>query len=233
MPEDADPTAGGRLVWASSTRRKPAGNGSLMRTAPLGVFFADDPDERRRASLIDSAITHFDPRCRLACAVLNACIAEASRDTEAVLACAATELEASARWLRADEPSLATDIEAARADLASDLDAARAIDPALYSESLHLHDMEGFVRVAFRLAFWELVHAPGFEEALVDVVNRGGDADTNAAVAGALWGARCGASAIPQRWRDATLNALLDGPAGPWRDEYHPRRLLGMLRSDV
>ena len=75
MPDDADPIAGGRLVWSASTRRKPAGNGSLMRCAPIAVFFADDEAERRRASLVDSAITHFDPRCRLACAALNAAIA--------------------------------------------------------------------------------------------------------------------------------------------------------------
>ena len=55
----------------------------------------------------------------------------------------------------------------------------------------------GFVRVAFRLAFWELVHAPGFKAGLIDVVNRGGDSDTNGAIAGALLGARFGEMARP------------------------------------
>ena len=46
------------------------------------------------------------------------------------------------------------------------------------------------------------VTPPGFEDALVAMVSAGGDADTNAAVAGAVLGARYGASAIPQRWQN-------------------------------
>ena len=39
-----------------------------------------------------------------------------------------------------------------------------------------------------------------FEDCLVDVVNRGGDADTTGAIAGMLAGARYGLDAIPRRW---------------------------------
>jgi ADP-ribosyl-[dinitrogen reductase] hydrolase len=39
-----------------------------------------------------------------------------------------------------------------------------------------------------------------FEECLLDVVNRGGDADTTGAIAGMLAGARYGCDAIPGRW---------------------------------
>ena len=62
----------------------------------------------------------------------------------------------------------------------------------------------------------------------MDVVNRGGDADTNAAVTGALLGAFWGEQAIPRRWRDAVLGAL-DGRQGPFADTYHPRRLLPLV----
>lgn len=41
-----------------------------------------------------------------------------------------------------------------------------------------------------------------FEACLVAVVNRGEDADTNAALAGMLAGARCGARKLPHRWLD-------------------------------
>lgn len=40
----------------------------------------------------------------------------------------------------------------------------------------------------------------GFESALVDVVNRGGDADTTGAITGMLAGALYGVEAIPSRW---------------------------------
>jgi len=58
----------------------------------------------------------------------------------------------------------------------------------------------GFVLTALRVAFWAAMRADSFEQAVVDAANLGGDADTNAAVTGALAGARFGASAIPQRW---------------------------------
>jgi len=205
-----DPRSAGELVW-ERRGREAAGNGSLMRTAPIGVFFAEDRDALRRAAREDSAITHFDPRCREACVAFNAAIAAALSGAGAPEAWEAARAEVS------------------RADLASDLDAARAADPGLYRDELHLHRHQGFVRVAFRLAFWELLHAPSFEAALVDVVNRGGDADTNGAVAGALLGATHGEDAIPEAWGRAVLHALQDGPPSALRDTYHPRVLLGLV----
>ncbi len=48
----------------------------------------------------------------------------------------------------------------------------------------------------------------GFEECLVKTVNRGDDADTTAAIAGAIAGARYGLDAIPPRWLAALDPAL-------------------------
>jgi len=42
----------------------------------------------------------------------------------------------------------------------------------------------------------------GFERTVVEMVNAGGDTDTNGALAGAVMGARHGASNIPKRWLD-------------------------------
>jgi len=47
-----------------------------------------------------------------------------------------------------------------------------------------------------------------FEECLVTTVNRGDDADTTAAIAGAIAGAHYGLAAIPPRWLDALDPAL-------------------------
>ena len=60
----------------------------------------------------------------------------------------------------------------------------------------------GSVVDSLRLAGAALVAAEqrGLEAVLVDVVNRGGDADTNAAIAGGLLGARHGHRAVPDRW---------------------------------
>jgi ADP-ribosyl-[dinitrogen reductase] hydrolase len=47
------------------------------------------------------------------------------------------------------------------------------------------------------IALWQLLHAPSLEEEVVDTVMRGGDTDTNAAIAGALLGAVYGGEAMP------------------------------------
>lgn len=207
------PRQSGREVWEAGGRAA-AGNGSLMRTAPIGVFFAGDLTQLRRASREDSAITHFDERCQQACVALNVGIATAISTTGRV------DLHQLWRTVR-DEVS--------HPDLAADLENARQDDPRVLGEDIDMHLQQGFVRVAFRLAFWELLHAPSLEAALIDVVNRGGDADTNGAIAGALLGAVHGEHAIPSRWRNLVLHALQHAPSSALRHTYHPSRLLELV----
>jgi ADP-ribosylglycohydrolase len=227
---DAARVAGVRVWLDSSPDRRPAGNGSLMRTAPIGVRFAGDPDQAARAGATESLTTHFDPRCRLACAAFDAVVATAIAAPSSIDAfdVAARALDLVASELAETEPEHADLVAEARGALHRGLEAARRDDPDLYGPELHLHRTQGFVRVAFRLAFWELSHAPSFESALVDVVNRGGDADTNGAITGALLGAVHGVSVIPERWTRAVLGALEDAPPGPLRDAFHPRTLVAL-----
>jgi ADP-ribosylglycohydrolase len=202
-----------------------------MRTAPVGVFLAGDPEALRAAALVESAITHYDPRCRLACAAFDAAIAAALQgpdDARALVAAARAELPAAGDALVREGGEGAALVAAAVQDLEEDLALAERRNPALYGRDVHLHRTQGFVRVAFRLAFWEALHAPTWEAALLDVVNRGGDADTNGAITGALLGALHGESAIPEAWRRRVL-AAVPRERGPLRTVYHPRTLLRSL----
>lgn len=61
----------------------------------------------------------------------------------------------------------------------------------------------GYVVETLQAVFQALFATDGFEACLVDVVNRGGDADTTGAIAGMLAGACYGPEAIPARWRTA------------------------------
>jgi ADP-ribosylglycohydrolase len=225
------PFEAARAVWRASGREA-AGNGSLMRCSPLPVFFRADPVGLRAAALLDSAITHADPRCRLACAAFSAAIRCALSIPEA----GASEMHAAAlAELGPARTALATEFavapadpeaeqeaalaEQAARDLALDLELAGRPDPAL-----DVGREGGFVRVAFRLAFWELRFAPSFEAAVLDATNRGGDADTNAAITGALYGALAGESRIPAAWR-TTVDAACQTAPPAWSERYHPRRL--------
>ena len=61
----------------------------------------------------------------------------------------------------------------------------------------------GWVRHTVESAIWGLLTTHSFEEAVVQVVNLGNDADTAGAVVGALAGAAYGLPAIPAAWRAA------------------------------
>lgn len=217
-------------MWESSGRTV-APNGSLMRTWILGVAFSNDREARREASLLDSAITHFDPSCRLACAAYNTAIAHAilGESSPDCVKAAIEELTGSAQQLRMMHPDLCDVIESRRAELSRDISLACQDDPEVYGTETHLLESAGHVRVAFRLAFWHLLHATSYEASLVDVVNRGGDSDTNACIVGALLGAHFGLAAIPERWVDIVLRAAIDRPSSPWWTDYHPRQLVSLL----
>lgn len=228
----------GRHHWFENGRR-PAGNGSLMRVAPLGVFFAFHQQERIEACLLDAQVTHFSPICQLAgvvaCAVVSAGIKSAKNAAshDEILAAIEADLSIGAATLGQWHPDVVQSTQDAAQWLRADVAAARDPDPMLYGPELHLFAQEGYVRVCLRLALWELFHAPSLEAGLVDVVNRGGDTDTNGAVAGALLGAVHGEAAIPQRWTDVVLQALGAGPPSltPLWTKYHPRLLLELVEK--
>jgi ADP-ribosyl-[dinitrogen reductase] hydrolase len=148
-----------------------AGNGSLMRTAPIGLRFARDRESLRAAARADSALTHHDPLAADACVWLDETIA----------------------WLVGGRGRL--DLLGPAADAAA---AARGASPEqLLAEA---QGAIGYVLTALRIGAHAAFEHDDFEAAVVFAANLGGDADTNAAVAGALAGARFGASAIPERW---------------------------------
>ncbi len=61
----------------------------------------------------------------------------------------------------------------------------------------------GYIVDTVVAVFQALFDTDGFFECLVDVVNRGGDADTTGAIAGMLAGALYGPEALPAHWLDA------------------------------
>jgi len=234
----------GRNVW-HVTGRRAAGNGSLMRTAPIGVMLAytatrfEEPERLVEAALLDSLLTHADPRCAIACAAFDLAIAHGvvlqattpPADIAAKMIDAAMRAlpiaAARLRELWSDNRDDLAAIDAAEADLRADLDAARAADPQLYGPDVDLQRTAGFVRVAFRMAFWHLVHTPSWRDSVVDAASRGGDADTNAAIVGALLGARDGMHAIPEEWLSRVLAVAQPGPM-EWANAHHPRHLIGV-----
>lgn len=166
----------GQQVWEQSQEGSNAGNGSVMRCPPLGVAFADDAELLTRASRESSLITHADPRCTAGCALLNRTIAGLLLEKSDPL-----------------ESALAT-VD----DVPTEL--REALEPVAAGEEPSDLQTTGYVAHTLQTALWDGLRAESAEEAIVRAVNRGGDTDTVGAVAGAVAGARFGASALPDQW---------------------------------
>ena len=126
------------------------------------------------------ALTHPNPVCQQANAIYVRAISMAIEEGSGPL-----ELyRAIAGW--ADED----DVDSALREAVQAVDQEPWIDKA--------GRKMGWVLVALQNTLWQLVNAPGFEGALIDTANRGGDTDTNCAICGALLGSVFGIEAI--RW---------------------------------
>ncbi len=188
MPLDA------YLAHVAQACGKSKANGSVMRACALGILGAGRPDAAAAWAREDSALTHPNPVCQAASAAFVAAICVAI-DTGS-----AREALAAARNAAAGEPEVLTALDAAEHGAPGDF-------------QTHM----GFVLIALQNAFHQALHAPSLEEGLVDTVMRGGDTDTNAAIAGALLGAIHGRSALPAQWVQVLLSCRPLASAGAHR----------------
>jgi ADP-ribosyl-[dinitrogen reductase] hydrolase len=170
-----------------------AGNGSVMRCVPVALRFHDNVDRLIRVSSQQAAITHADERCTWGAVAVNL----AAREL----------LHGNAYFM--DEVAYGLKDRAPRSLIDVIHRAAREEQSAL---PIAVAGEYGYVLHCVEIAFWFAAHARSLEEALLFLVRAGGDTDTNAAVAGALIGARDGESGIPPRWLGLIAGA--EGVAG-------------------
>jgi ADP-ribosylglycohydrolase len=171
----------------ATTNPSSQSNGALMRQSPLAVWGCYLTVERR-ARLVqkDTALTHSSEVC----------------------------LDASGAYITAMAAAIREGFDAQETyDVACSWHAkhgkSKAVTEAISRAADEKPDYErhqGWVCVALQNAFYQLLHAPSFEEGLVDTVSAGGDTDTNGCIAGALLGAVHGLGSIPERWRVTVLS---------------------------
>ncbi|KAJ4286835.1 hypothetical protein N0V90_013087 [Kalmusia sp. IMI 367209] len=168
-----------------------AGNGSLMRCIPTGLFCSSRED-RIKESMEISAFTHTDSRCTVSCAAYNEIVA-ALVDGTSVQAAVTAGLQAAQKL---DCPAVGSAIERG---MGLSISRIASVGPGD-----ELPDRtSGFVLQSLSVAIAALLDPRSLEDILVDVVRIGGDTDTNGAIAGGLLGARYGIEAIPERWLTA------------------------------
>jgi len=173
--------------FAGSEAADAAGNGSLMRLAPVVLYFAPDEATAVHHAAQSSKTTHATQEAVDACRLLAVFLLRALQgaDKEAVLA--------------AGKSSRAL-IEAAGGPLAPRIDAIAAGSWRTKSEQ-QIHGT-GYVVDSLEAALWSFATTDSFRDAILRAVNLGDDADTTAAVCGQIAGAFYGARNIPAEWRE-------------------------------
>lgn len=159
-----------------SLRPRTAGNGALMRLAPIPVYYAQDESAGIAASIASTRLTHADP--------------EAIR---------ASEIFAFALYRCLDGKGKEDILPSTMT--VNDREGIQHILQKRY-EHMSRDDVRssGYVIDSLEAAFWAFYHGSSFEESLVLAVNLGEDTDTVGAICGQLAGAYYGVDAIQMRW---------------------------------
>lgn len=177
--ETGEPFSGSTDPWS-------AGNGSLMRLAPVPIYFFATPAEAIRLAGESSRTTHGEPSavdaCRYFAGLLLGALSGQEKDLllsplyspvsgfrETNTLHTAISVIASGSFLRTDPPEI---------------------------------QGNGHVVRSLEAALWAFSRSQSFREGALLAVNLGEDADTTGAIYGQLAGAFYGYQAIPDSWRE-------------------------------
>lgn len=163
---------------SGSSDPETAGNGSLMRLAPIALRFGHDEQLVQDMAALSSQTTHAAAECLDACRVFAVALSRALRGlpkTE-VLDLGGLPVESIKIRALADADHGAKPVEQIRGS--------------------------GYVVDSLEAALWCYARHDNFRDAVRQAVNLGDDADTTGAIVGQLAGATYGAAGIPATWID-------------------------------
>jgi ADP-ribosyl-[dinitrogen reductase] hydrolase len=171
--------------FAGSPDPRTAGNGSLMRLAPVPLFYASQPEVALEKAADSSRTTHGAPAAIDACRYLAALLIGAVSGVSKEELLFPLYSPVPGYW---QQQPLVPEIAA----VASGSFTQRQ-PPEIRGS--------GYVVESLEAALWAFAHSTSFREGCVLAVNLGDDADTTGAIYGQLAGAYYGASGIPEHWR--------------------------------
>jgi ADP-ribosyl-[dinitrogen reductase] hydrolase len=157
-----------------------AGNGSIMRLAPVVLYYARQPEQAIHFAAESSRTTHGASQAVDACRYF------------AALMLAALQVKSKDEVLRNQNVSFAPKI------------AAIAAGSFKHKQPPQIRGT-GYVVDSLEAALWAFCHSSNFREGALLAVNLGDDADTTGAVYGQLAGAFYGEEGIPAAWRDTIV----------------------------
>ena len=163
--------------FAGSADPRKAGNGCIMRLAPIPLFYFPDIDQAEHYAAESARTTHGATECLDASRLFARMLVRALRG------------ETKTEILTADAATFtgAAKIEAIAGGAYRNKDAAQIRG-------------SGYVVDCLEAALWCFARTESFADAVLSAANLGDDADTTAAVCGQLAGAFYGESGIPAAW---------------------------------
>ena len=180
-----------------------AGNGSIMRLAPIPMRYCRDPLALDRNAELSSRVTHAAPNCIDACRYLSGIIAGLLNGEPKESVLEPGYRSASRRW----EPGEL----AHRIDEVAQGSFKRREPPGIAGT--------GYVANSLEAALWAFHRTDNFRDGALLAVNLGDDADTTGAVYGQIAGACYGAEGIPASWREIlAMGELITGFADSLRE---------------
>jgi ADP-ribosyl-[dinitrogen reductase] hydrolase len=163
--------------YAGSSHPRSAGNGCIMRLAPIPMYFYPNLAKVEQMAADSSRTTHGAPECLDACRLFGKII------------CRALLGKSKTQVLLGD----------ARTSLPSAKIAAIAGGAYRQKPESEIHG-SGYVVQSLEAALWSFAHTSNFADAILTAANLGNDADTTAAICGQVAGAYYGVSGIPAHW---------------------------------
>jgi ADP-ribosylglycohydrolase len=188
------------FAWTDSGIYPPAaGNGSAMRTAPVGLFFFDQPEELQRTAHDQSRITHRDPRCSAGAVAVAGAVALALSGPPLVPAAFLAQL---AQWMDPFDQDFARLVKQLTNWLPMSPEDAFSAISTLGVDPEYQGVWQGVSPFVITSVLWSLfsfLRTPeDYWQTVCTAIRVGGDVDTTAAMAGAMSGAFLGLDALPQ-----------------------------------
>ncbi len=173
--------------FSGSNDRTSSGNGSIMRLAPVPMFFIDSADAVVHFSGESSRTTHGSPICIDACRYFG------------LLIYGALTGESKKSLLSSNfQP------DGLKTTYSYGAEIEQVARGSFKHKNRAMIKGSGFVVESLEAALWAFFHTDSFKDGCMLAVNLGDDADTTGAVYGQLAGAYYGVNAIPENW----LNVL-------------------------
>jgi ADP-ribosyl-[dinitrogen reductase] hydrolase len=170
--------------FAGSTDPQTAGNGSLMRLAPVAMFFADRAEEGIAACGESSRTTHAAVEAIDACRYFGGLLIGAMQGAPKDELLSPLYTPAPGEWERRPLTSKIAGVASGSF--------ARKAPPEIRGS--------GYVVESLEAALWAFSTTNDFRDGCLAAVNLGDDADTTAAIYGQIAGAVYGEKAIPAKW---------------------------------